>query len=563
MNGISCTTRMIGCAYLYPQVIPNPHFFSYALHPDDEFIIMANKGLWDFIGYQEAVEEVRGIYDPVAATKKLQDLAQAYGSKENIGILILRIKGRQPKATGTNGHVQSATEKPLEGIRLAAECHDKWGLDDWGSVYSLSTTTTSDFEPVSFTSQSTAERQHSVSSGTSQKLKSSQQNPDVPDSEKKATKPAIPKKPKNLSAKKKEVKDESVLSPTTHPAEISIRPLPRQRITDRNPAEEWESILQDRLSEEVKNKELQYMWGPQEETIDMDSSFGAVPPNGTSSNWSTVGKKKGDHMAAQINEKDKSLTTIDQKNEKLFAEGISSPPWSQSQLVSKLEEVVAAAAPAVEPDPEPGSPPPKQSDDEYIRYAGPTVDRDALLFHQMNQARAKSCSMASIDTVKSDVGATRSSGVLAARCAPISHSIEVIVRDDPDEGYEPHEEYIPEEGEVFEEYDECFQGSVSSLDEDSFSEGSFVVSDLDLHSNSSSLIGLAPRVKRPDIDRTPTNSASEETLKNSEKGIPPSHPMYHNLNKLQTASQYSVAQISNVSSSSSVPSVATLVVTQL
>ena len=44
-----------------------------------------------YLSYDEAVEAVYEIGNPVVAAKKLQDLAQGYGSKENIGILVVRL----------------------------------------------------------------------------------------------------------------------------------------------------------------------------------------------------------------------------------------------------------------------------------------------------------------------------------------------------------------------------------------------------------------------------------------------------------------------------------------
>ncbi len=41
------------------------------------------------------MEEVYEIGNPVVAAKRLQDLAQGYGSKENIGILVVRLNTDQ------------------------------------------------------------------------------------------------------------------------------------------------------------------------------------------------------------------------------------------------------------------------------------------------------------------------------------------------------------------------------------------------------------------------------------------------------------------------------------
>jgi len=67
---------MLGCSYLYPHVLPNPHVTGMNLHPDDQLIIIANQGLWKYMSYQEAVDEVVDIPDPIEGAKKLQDLAQ-------------------------------------------------------------------------------------------------------------------------------------------------------------------------------------------------------------------------------------------------------------------------------------------------------------------------------------------------------------------------------------------------------------------------------------------------------------------------------------------------------
>ena len=48
-----------------------------------------------FVSHAEAVEEIYELGNPVLAAKKLQDLAQGYGSKENIGVLVVRLNTDQ------------------------------------------------------------------------------------------------------------------------------------------------------------------------------------------------------------------------------------------------------------------------------------------------------------------------------------------------------------------------------------------------------------------------------------------------------------------------------------
>ncbi|ELT96189.1 hypothetical protein CAPTEDRAFT_90974, partial [Capitella teleta] len=91
VNGTTKNTRMLGCGYLYPHVIPDPYTNTIALRNDDEFIIIANRGLWRYVTYTEAIEQIYVTGNPVVAAKQLQDIAQAYGCKENVSILVVRL----------------------------------------------------------------------------------------------------------------------------------------------------------------------------------------------------------------------------------------------------------------------------------------------------------------------------------------------------------------------------------------------------------------------------------------------------------------------------------------
>ncbi|VDI24410.1 PH domain and leucine-rich repeat-containing protein phosphatase [Mytilus galloprovincialis] len=91
VSGVTCNSRLLGCSFLFPHVVPEPHVTSINLRPEDQVLIIANHGLWKYVSYQEAVNQVIDIPDPVLGAKKLQDLAQGYGSKESIGVLVVRL----------------------------------------------------------------------------------------------------------------------------------------------------------------------------------------------------------------------------------------------------------------------------------------------------------------------------------------------------------------------------------------------------------------------------------------------------------------------------------------
>lgn len=60
------------------------------LERDDEFVIIANRKLWEVLSVQEAVREARAEASPVLAAKRLQDLAQAYGAEDNLSVIVVR-----------------------------------------------------------------------------------------------------------------------------------------------------------------------------------------------------------------------------------------------------------------------------------------------------------------------------------------------------------------------------------------------------------------------------------------------------------------------------------------
>nr|XP_012227057.1 PREDICTED: PH domain leucine-rich repeat protein phosphatase 1 isoform X2 [Linepithema humile] len=85
--------NQLGNAAMFPLVVPDPVFEEVTLEDDDEFIIVANRRLWEVLSVQEAVREARAEASPVLAAKRLQDLAQAYGAEDNLSIIVVRLAG--------------------------------------------------------------------------------------------------------------------------------------------------------------------------------------------------------------------------------------------------------------------------------------------------------------------------------------------------------------------------------------------------------------------------------------------------------------------------------------
>ncbi|XP_018314808.1 protein phosphatase PHLPP-like protein isoform X1 [Mycetomoellerius zeteki] len=88
--------NQLGNAAMFPLVVPDPIYEEVTLEDDDEFVIVANRRLWEVLSVQEAVREARAEASPVLAAKRLQDLAQAYGAEDNLSIIVVRLAGPSP-----------------------------------------------------------------------------------------------------------------------------------------------------------------------------------------------------------------------------------------------------------------------------------------------------------------------------------------------------------------------------------------------------------------------------------------------------------------------------------
>lgn len=87
------SNQRIGNAERFPNVVPNPEIAQVILQENDEFLIMANKKLWEVIDLASAIEETRSEKNVILAAKRLQDLAQSYGAEENLSVMIIRFNG--------------------------------------------------------------------------------------------------------------------------------------------------------------------------------------------------------------------------------------------------------------------------------------------------------------------------------------------------------------------------------------------------------------------------------------------------------------------------------------
>lgn len=86
------TSRAFGFYNHVPIINSCPDITVVELTPTDEFVIVANRSLWDCVSYQTAVDIARMEPDPTIASQKLRDLAMSYGAQGSIMIMVIGVK---------------------------------------------------------------------------------------------------------------------------------------------------------------------------------------------------------------------------------------------------------------------------------------------------------------------------------------------------------------------------------------------------------------------------------------------------------------------------------------
>ncbi|KAI0058114.1 PP2C-domain-containing protein [Artomyces pyxidatus] len=83
-------SRSFGFYHLLPVVNARPDVSAMQLSELDEFIIIGNNGLWDYVSYQTAVDIARSERaDPMIAAQKLRDFAISYGAEGTTMIMVI------------------------------------------------------------------------------------------------------------------------------------------------------------------------------------------------------------------------------------------------------------------------------------------------------------------------------------------------------------------------------------------------------------------------------------------------------------------------------------------
>lgn len=87
----STPKRQIGNSASFPLIIPDPEVSEVTLGDQDEYLIMANKKLWEVIDIEAVVTEIKKEQSIILSAKRIQDISQSYGAEDNLSIIIVKL----------------------------------------------------------------------------------------------------------------------------------------------------------------------------------------------------------------------------------------------------------------------------------------------------------------------------------------------------------------------------------------------------------------------------------------------------------------------------------------
>uniref|UniRef100_A0A1A9W036 PPM-type phosphatase domain-containing protein n=1 Tax=Glossina brevipalpis TaxID=37001 RepID=A0A1A9W036_9MUSC len=71
---------------------PDPTVTECILNNDDEYLVIGNAALWSVMDIDRVAREIRKEENVILAAKRMQDIAQSFGAKDNLSIIVVRFK---------------------------------------------------------------------------------------------------------------------------------------------------------------------------------------------------------------------------------------------------------------------------------------------------------------------------------------------------------------------------------------------------------------------------------------------------------------------------------------
>ncbi|XP_012938360.1 uncharacterized protein LOC101860377 [Aplysia californica] len=258
VSGVTYNTRLLGCSYLFPHVVPEPYITSTVLSPEDTFFIVASQGLWQYITHDEAVREVKDCPDPVVAAKRLQDLAQGYGSRENISVLVVRLMLTEAERVRIKDLMRVQRKGQKELLKVLGQKRDILQLRD--GVPKVAELDNVVIDKAGHAKKHRSSRKHVLESASSENSAFvSDDTSSTRSSSSTTLKETVTNKDSNAISGKKHFHKHTADDST----ENSLRQIQEDKRLYKKKVHSvnqnnWDSALKRRLAEEVKSKEMQF-----------------------------------------------------------------------------------------------------------------------------------------------------------------------------------------------------------------------------------------------------------------------------------------------------------------
>ncbi|XP_055381976.1 protein phosphatase PHLPP-like protein isoform X2 [Condylostylus longicornis] len=82
--------RKIGSSASFPVIVPDPEISEVTLGDQDDYLIIANKKLWEIVEIEIAIKEIKCEENVILAAKRIQDIAQSFGAEENLSLILVK-----------------------------------------------------------------------------------------------------------------------------------------------------------------------------------------------------------------------------------------------------------------------------------------------------------------------------------------------------------------------------------------------------------------------------------------------------------------------------------------
>lgn len=114
--------RQIGNSAGFPMVVPDPDICEVTLNDQDEYLVIANKKLWEVLDPPAVIREIRSEENVLLAAKRIQDIAQSYGAEENISVIVVRFSSIGTNADYLIRELKQTINKKPNGYTVTGYC---------------------------------------------------------------------------------------------------------------------------------------------------------------------------------------------------------------------------------------------------------------------------------------------------------------------------------------------------------------------------------------------------------------------------------------------------------